>query len=77
MKQLLLGAEAIAQAALDGGISGVYAYPGTPSTEITKLFKNLHKVQKPEFVHHGRLTRKQLMNLLLACPMQVKGVWSV
>ena len=34
-KQLLLGDEAIAQAALDAGLSGVYAYPGTPSTEIT------------------------------------------
>lgn len=33
---VLLGAEAIAQGALDGGISGVYAYPGTPSTEITE-----------------------------------------
>lgn len=32
---LLLGDEAIAQGAIDGGISGVYAYPGTPSTEIT------------------------------------------
>lgn len=39
MKQLLLGAEAIAQAALDGGISGVYAYPGTPSTEITEFIQ--------------------------------------
>ena len=27
-KQLLLGDEAIAQAALDAGLSGVYAYPG-------------------------------------------------
>lgn len=33
---LLLGAEAIAQGAIDGGMSGVYAYPGTPSTEITE-----------------------------------------
>lgn len=31
---LLLGDEAIAQGAIDGGISGIYAYPGTPSTEI-------------------------------------------
>jgi len=38
-KQLLLGAEAIAQAALDAGISGVYAYPGTPSTEITEYIQ--------------------------------------
>ncbi|MDY6800391.1 MAG: thiamine pyrophosphate-dependent enzyme [Bacteroidota bacterium] len=35
-KLLLLGDEAIAQGALDGGISGIYAYPGTPSTEITE-----------------------------------------
>lgn len=32
---LLLGDEAVAQGALDAGISGVYAYPGTPSSEIT------------------------------------------
>ena len=38
-KQLLLGDEAIAQAALDAGLSGVYAYPGTPSTEITEYMQ--------------------------------------
>jgi indolepyruvate ferredoxin oxidoreductase, alpha subunit len=36
-KLLLLGAEAIAQGALDAGLSGIYAYPGTPSTEITEF----------------------------------------
>ncbi len=35
-KIMLLGDEAIAQAAIDAGISGIYAYPGTPSTEITE-----------------------------------------
>ncbi|MDX9882169.1 MAG: thiamine pyrophosphate-dependent enzyme [Prolixibacteraceae bacterium] len=35
-KQLLLGVEAIGQGAIDGGMSGIYAYPGTPSTEITE-----------------------------------------
>jgi len=35
-KLLLLGDEAVAQGALDGGMSGIYAYPGTPSTEITE-----------------------------------------
>ncbi|WP_407929899.1 thiamine pyrophosphate-dependent enzyme [Ignavibacterium album] len=39
-KLLLLGAEAIAQGAIDGGMSGVYAYPGTPSTEITEYIQN-------------------------------------
>lgn len=33
-KQLLMGDEAIAQGAIDAGLSGIYAYPGTPSTEI-------------------------------------------
>lgn len=48
MQQLvLLGAEAIAQGALDSGISGVYAYPGTPSTEIT------------EYIQRNRLTKEK------------------
>ncbi|MGW8314492.1 MAG: thiamine pyrophosphate-dependent enzyme [Bacteroidales bacterium] len=36
---VLLGDEAIGQGALDSGISGVYAYPGTPSTEITEYIR--------------------------------------
>jgi len=39
MKRLLLGNEALAQGAIDAGISGVYAYPGTPSTEITEYIQ--------------------------------------
>ena len=39
MKHLLLGDEAIAQGAIDAGLSGVYAYPGTPSTEITEFIQ--------------------------------------
>ena len=47
-KQLLLGAEAIALGALDAGISGVYAYPGTPSTEITEYIqKNSGNLKQP------------------------------
>ncbi len=38
-KLLLLGDEAIAQGAIDAGISAVYAYPGTPSTEITEYIQ--------------------------------------
>jgi indolepyruvate ferredoxin oxidoreductase, alpha subunit len=37
---LLLGDEAIAQAALDAGLSGMYAYPGTPSTEIMEFVQS-------------------------------------
>lgn len=39
-KKLLLGDEAIALGALHAGLSGVYAYPGTPSTEITEFIQN-------------------------------------
>src|SRR5665648_1017885 len=37
---LLLGDEAIAQAAIDAGLSGIYAYPGTPSTEIMEYIQS-------------------------------------
>ena len=40
MKKLLLGDEAIALGAINAGLSGVYAYPGTPSTEITEFIQN-------------------------------------
>jgi indolepyruvate ferredoxin oxidoreductase alpha subunit len=50
-KLLLLGDEAIAQGGIDAGMSGIYAYPGTPSTEITEYAqlsreaaeKNIHR----------------------------------
>jgi indolepyruvate ferredoxin oxidoreductase alpha subunit len=48
-RELLLGAEAIACAAIDEGISGVYAYPGTPSTEITEY------IQQSEEARTGRV----------------------
>ena len=38
--KLLLGDEAIAEGALQSGIKGVYAYPGTPSTEITEYIQH-------------------------------------
>ncbi len=44
---MLLGDEAVAQGAMDAGMSGIYAYPGTPSTEIT------------EYVRSSRLARER------------------
>ncbi len=38
-RMFLLGDEAVAQAALDAGVSGCYAYPGTPSTEILEYVR--------------------------------------
>lgn len=49
-KHLFLGDEAIAQAAIDAGLSGVYAYPGTPSTEITEYIQN-SPVAKEKGIH--------------------------
>ncbi len=46
-KLMLLGDEAIAQGAIDAGITGIYAYPGTPSTEIT------------EYVEHSREAKEK------------------
>ena len=45
MKHLLLGDEAIAQGAIDAGLSGVYAYPGTPSTEITEYIQRVESLK--------------------------------
>ena len=38
-RRLLLGDEAVALGAIHAGLSGVYAYPGTPSTEITEFIQ--------------------------------------
>ncbi len=43
MRHIVLGDEAVAQGAIDAGISGVYAYPGTPSTEITEYIQRKTK----------------------------------
>lgn len=37
---ILLGDEAVARGALDGGISAAFAYPGTPSTEIYQAIED-------------------------------------
>jgi len=47
-KLVLLGDEAIGQGALDAGLSGVYAYPGTPSTEITEYIQRSREAREKE-----------------------------
>ena len=49
-KQLLLGDEALALGALHAGLTGVYAYPGTPSTEITEYIQG-HPLTRERGVH--------------------------
>lgn len=49
-KFLLLGDEALALGALHAGLSGVFAYPGTPSTEITEYIQ-AHPLTKERGLH--------------------------
>jgi len=58
MKRLLLGDEAIAQGAIDAGISGVYAYPGTPSTEITEYIQ-MSPIAKERNIHRRWCTNEK------------------
>ncbi|HQJ88427.1 MAG TPA: indolepyruvate ferredoxin oxidoreductase subunit alpha [Methanoregulaceae archaeon] len=46
-RQYLLGNEAIAHAALEGGVGFVAGYPGTPSSEVIDLLR----ARRPEGVH--------------------------
>ena len=58
MKKLLLGDQAIALGALNAGISGVYAYPGTPSTEITEFIQS-SPITKERGIHSRWCTNEK------------------
>lgn len=64
-KQLLLGVEAIAQGAIDSGISGVYAYPGTPSTEITEYIQTAEEARKRNIHREWSANEKTAMEAAL------------
>lgn len=49
-KHLLLGDEALALGALNAGLSGAYAYPGTPSTEILEFVQG-HPLTRERNIH--------------------------
>ncbi len=49
-KKLLLGDEALAMGAINAGLSGAYAYPGTPSTEILEFIQT-NPVSKERKIH--------------------------
>lgn len=57
-KKLLLGDEAIALGAINAGLSGVYAYPGTPSTEITE-FIQLNPLARTRGLHSRWCTNEK------------------
>ncbi len=47
---LLLGDEALALAAIDGGVKAIFGYPGTPSTEIIEAAENYIKQLDHEII---------------------------
>lgn len=57
-KKLLLGDEAIALGAIHAGLSGVYAYPGTPSTEITEFIQG-NALAKERGIHSHWCTNEK------------------
>ena len=65
MKKLLLGNEALAQGAIDAGISGVYAYPGTPSTEITEYIQKSKIAQELNIHSDWSVNEKTAMEAAL------------
>lgn len=61
----LLGDEAIAQAAIDAGVSGAYAYPGTPSTEITEYILKSKEVKEGKLFASWTSNEKTAMEAAL------------
>ena len=57
-KELLLGDEALALGALHAGLSGVYAYPGTPSTEIAEYIQG-HPLTRERSLHSEWCTNEK------------------
>ena len=57
-KRLLLGDEAFALGAINAGLSGAYAYPGTPSTEILE-FIQMDPLAKQRKIHSAWSTNEK------------------
>lgn len=68
---LLLGDEAVAQGALDAGISGFFAYPGTPSTEIMEYAQ--HSKQAAEGKIHRSWSANEKTAVETALGMSYAG----
>lgn len=64
-KMLLLGDEAIAQAAIDAGMSGIFAYPGTPSTEINEYVQASKQAKEQNIVSAWAANEKTAMEAAL------------
>ncbi len=60
-KQLLLGDEALALGAIYAGLSGAYAYPGTPSTEILEFVQKNPLARERKIHSHWSSNEKTAM----------------
>ena len=47
-KVCVMGNVAVARGAIESGVNGVFAYPGTPSTEISEVFNYVNEFQNRE-----------------------------
>ncbi|MFH1727619.1 MAG: thiamine pyrophosphate-dependent enzyme [Pseudomonadota bacterium] len=68
-KEILLGDEAVALGAIHAGISGVYGYPGTPSTEAFEYVERLSK----KFNVHATWSANEKVGLEEALGMSFAG----
>ena len=59
-REILLGDEAIGLGAIHAGLSGVYGYPGTPSTEIFEFIDK--RTKKDGDVHAFWSTNEKVAN---------------
>ncbi len=77
MKNLVLGNEALAQGAIDAGISGVYAYPGTPSTEITEYIQQSKTAKELKIHSTWSVNEKTAMEAALGMSYSGKRAMAV
>lgn len=61
IKRLLLGDEAFALGAINAGLSGAYAYPGTPSTEILEYIQTNPVARERNIHSHWSTNEKTAM----------------
>lgn len=61
-EKVVMGNVAIARGAIEAGVSGVFSYPGTPSTEISEVFNYVHTFQHNDAnrEHHPELTEHKV-----------------
>ena len=73
-KLMLLGDEAVARAGMDAGMSGIYAYPGTPSTEIMEYVQNSERAAEEDIFCEWSANEKTAMEAALGMSYTGKRV---